>query len=83
MNMKTHFTPEWKEWIVTNVNAGRDLDGIFKILLDEGYAYAAIVKEMNYQPSKLAKELKNPFMAGSANQSLQTKAAQQQQQEKI
>ena len=34
--MKTVFTQDWKDWIHTNVNAGRDRDGIFKILLDEG-----------------------------------------------
>lgn len=79
--MKTHFTPEWKNWIVTNVNAGRDLDGIFKILLDEGYAYAAIVKEMNYQPSKLASELRNPFATGTTNQTQNNQVDQGQAQE--
>lgn len=61
--MKTYFSSDWKNWIVVNVNAGRDLDGIFKILLDEGYDYKAIVEEMNYQPSKAVNELINPFLA--------------------
>lgn len=66
--MKTHFEPEWQEWIKTNLNTGQDPDGIFKILLDEGYAYAAIVKQMNYQPSKPSWELVNPFNAKSFKQ---------------
>ena len=68
--MKTHFSSDWKNWIAINVHAGRDLDGIFKILLDEGYAYAAIVKEMNYQPGKPIDELINPF-SGRKQQSKQ------------
>ena len=59
--MKTEFTQEWKDWIATNVNAGQDRDGIFKILIDEGYAFSAIVKQMNYQPSRPVNELLNPF----------------------
>lgn len=61
--MKTYFSSDWKNWIAVNVNAGRDLDGIFKILLDEGYDYEAIVTEMNYQPTKSIDELINPFLA--------------------
>jgi len=59
--MKTEFSPEWKDWIKTNINAGQNPDGIFKILLDEGYAYASIVKEMNHQPSKPSSEIINPL----------------------
>ena len=59
--MKTDFSQEWKDWITTNINAGQDPDGIFKILLDEGYAYAAIVKEMNHQPSRPSSEIVNPL----------------------
>lgn len=70
--MKTHFTSEWKNWITTNVNAGQDLNGIFKILLDEGYDYSSIVKEMNYQPSQPASKLVNPFKANAINQNKQT-----------
>ena len=61
--MKNSFEQTWKDWIKTNIDSGRDPDGIFKILLDEGYSYAAIVKEMNYQPSKPASQLSNPFHA--------------------
>lgn len=66
--MKTVFTQDWKDWITTNVNAGQDKDGIFKILLDEGYTFAAIAKQMNYQPSRPVEELVNPFHANAAQQ---------------
>ena len=64
--MKTEFTADWKEWITTNVSAGRDLDGIFKILLDEGYAFDSIAQEMDYKPSRPISELKNPFDVAAA-----------------
>jgi prolyl 4-hydroxylase len=53
--------PEWIQWIHTNVDAGRDKDGIFKILLDEGYAYETIQRQMNYKPSVPLERLANPF----------------------
>ena len=65
--MKKKFTQDWKDWITTNVNSGQNKDGIFKILLDEGYDMVAIAKEMNYMPSVSIDQLVNPFHA-SANQ---------------
>ncbi|WP_409432246.1 prolyl hydroxylase family protein [Litorimonas sp. RW-G-Af-16] len=59
--MKTEFSSDWKSWIKTNVDAGQDRDGIFKILLDEGYSFTAIEKEMNYKPTRDISEIKNPF----------------------
>lgn len=59
--MKTTFGTDWKNWIKINVNNGQDKNGIFKILLDEGYAYDAIVSEMNYTPSVPVDQLTNPF----------------------
>ena len=66
--MKTKFTQEWKDWIATNVNAGQDRDGIFKILIDEGFDFSAIVEQMNYQPSRPVNELLNPFHAPAQSQ---------------
>jgi prolyl 4-hydroxylase len=34
--MKTHVDQSWKNWIQTNLDAGQNKDGIFKILFDEG-----------------------------------------------
>ena len=68
MQEKTTFTQEWKDWITTNVSSGQCRDGIFKILLDEGYEAAAIVKEMNYLPSVPIEQLINPFYAAALQQ---------------
>lgn len=66
--MKTLFDESWRNWIKTNVGNGQDKDGIFKILLDEGYEYRAICQEMNYQPSVALEELINPFEAQRNNE---------------
>lgn len=71
--MKTFFSPEWKKWIVTNLDAGQNPDGIFKILLDDGFDHAAIVKEMGHKPSKPISDLINPFdKPNQTQQSVQT-----------
>jgi len=59
--MKTTFDSDWQNWIQTNVNNGQDKNGIFKILLDEGYDYQAIVRQMNFSPSIPVDKLVNPF----------------------
>lgn len=59
--MKTEFDEAWLEWIQTNVNNGQDKNGIFKILLDEGYAFDAIERAMNFRPSVPTSQLVNPF----------------------
>lgn len=71
--MKTQFDESWRKWIITNVNAGRCKNGIFKILLDEGYSFDAIVEEMQYRPTLPTAQLVNPFHAN------QTSAQQRQQ----
>lgn len=71
--MKTHFDESWKAWISTNVASGHDKNGIFKILLDEGYDYRAIKREMNYEPDLPAFMIPNPHKQSRQNQ--QTQAA--------
>ena len=61
--MKTEFTADWKDWIETNIQSGKDRDGIFKVLHDEGYEYSAIVNEMNYRPSRAIEDIQNPLKA--------------------
>ncbi|MEE9302256.1 MAG: 2OG-Fe(II) oxygenase [Thiotrichaceae bacterium] len=61
--MKIGFTEEWKDWIRTNIAAGQHKDGLFKILLDEGFDHNAIKKEMNYEPRISPLFLVNPFDA--------------------
>jgi len=70
--VKTVFDESWKNWIKTNVDSGLDKDGIFKILLDEGYEYRAICKEMKYKPSVPLDKLINPFDAQRKNEARQT-----------
>ncbi len=71
--MKTSFDESWKDWIKTNVESGQSKDGIFKILLDEGYTIDAIVEEMGYRPSVSLETLVNPFKA-NAGQARQAQA---------
>ncbi|MCH9698009.1 MAG: 2OG-Fe(II) oxygenase [Gammaproteobacteria bacterium] len=68
MPKKTYFNSEWKRWIKTNVDAGQDKDGIFKILLDEGYQYSAIKRVMKYEPKVPVSQLINPFHATGQQQ---------------
>ena len=72
--MKTRFTPDWQDWIKTNVDAGNDKDGIFKILLDNDYDYWAIAEQMNYIPSRPADELINPHKVANKTSSVQSTA---------
>ena len=48
--MGKKITPEWINWIKLNIQRGCDKDGIFKILLDEGFSRDQIVAQMNYEP---------------------------------
>ena len=70
--MKTVFDEAWKNWIRTNVANGQDRDGIFKILLDEGYQYRAICQEMNYEPSVALDDLVNPLQNQRKNEVQET-----------
>jgi prolyl 4-hydroxylase len=51
----------WKSWIRHNVDRGCSKDGIFRILLDEGFAYDAIRDEMDYAPSIEIALVENPL----------------------
>ena len=49
--MKTEFSPEWQHWIESNISNGQDKDYIFNLLIDEGYSYDSIKKEMQFEPT--------------------------------
>lgn len=66
--MKTEFNADWQNWIKTNVDNGQDKHGIFKILLDEGFSYQAIQREMQFEPTIPVEELVNPFASAQAKQ---------------
>lgn len=59
-------TPEWEEWISLNVARGCDKDGIFRILLDEGFDYQQIAEHMGYRPSVDIATVANPLKAQPA-----------------
>lgn len=59
--MKNEFDESWKNWIQTNVDRGCCKDGIFKILLDEGFTFEAISRQMGYQPNVDIQALVNPL----------------------
>ena len=49
--MKTELNTDWKTWIKINVENGQDKNRLFKILLDEGFAYESIREEMQFEPT--------------------------------
>ena len=49
--MKTEFSPEWQQWIESNISNGQNKDYIFNLLIDEGYSYDSIKKEMQFEPT--------------------------------
>ncbi len=59
----TAFTQDWISWIDHNVSIGCDKNGIFKILLDEGFTYQQIQEQMNFEPTARIDELINPLRA--------------------
>jgi prolyl 4-hydroxylase len=61
--MNKVFTPDWTEWIKTNLDAGIKKDVIFKILLEHEFAYEDIQKEIDYTPSASPERLVNPHRA--------------------
>ncbi len=62
--MKTHFSDDWKNWIATNIAQGQSKDGLFRILLDEGFSYETISHELQYTPSRDIREIANPLRTG-------------------
>ena len=48
--MNREFNKEWVDWISLNIERGCDKDGIFKILIDEGFDPIQIEEHMGYKP---------------------------------
>lgn len=59
--MGKQITPDWVDWIKLNIQRGCDKDGIFKILLDEGFSRDQIVTQMNYEPVVDPAYITNPL----------------------
>jgi len=56
-------TQDWKDWIELNISRGCDKNGIYKILLDEGFSSINIEKEMGYVPNIDVTSIINPLKA--------------------
>ena len=41
---------EWIDWINLNISRGGEKEGIYEILIDEGFDPSDIEKQMGYQP---------------------------------
>ncbi|PCI87991.1 MAG: proline hydroxylase [Hyphomicrobiales bacterium] len=50
--MMPAFTQDWIDWIDENVNSGMNKDGIFKILLENGYEHEQIKTQMKHEPAQ-------------------------------
>lgn len=61
--MDKKITQDWKDWIELNISRGCDKDGIYKILLDEGFDPIDIEKEMSYVPDVDVATITNPLKA--------------------
>jgi LPS sulfotransferase NodH len=59
--MDKELTDDWADWIRLNIERGCDKDGIFRILLDSGFAHDQIVAEMNYEPTADLDLVTNPL----------------------
>jgi prolyl 4-hydroxylase len=59
--MEKVITPDWVDWITLNIQRGCDRDGIFKILLDEGFSREQIVAQMHYEPLVDPAHIINPL----------------------
>ncbi len=63
--MAKELTQEWLDWIQLNVERGCDRNGIFRILIDEGFDYQDIASHMNYQPTVDLVDITNPLKVGT------------------
>ncbi|MCX2976976.1 2OG-Fe(II) oxygenase [Candidatus Marimicrobium litorale] len=59
--MERAFTHDWLQWIELNLQRGCDKDGIFRVLLDEGFSHQQIVTQMRYEPSADPGTIENPL----------------------
>jgi len=59
--MSKNITPDWIEWSNLNMERGCDKDGIFKVLLDEGFGLRSIINSMGYIPIANPAFILNPL----------------------
>ena len=61
--MDKQLTSDWSDWIKLNIERGCDKDGIFKILLDEGFSRDQIMAKRSYEPVIDPAAIVNPLAA--------------------
>ena len=59
--MSKEFDKSWDDWLQLNLSRGCDKDGIFKILIDEGFEQALVEKKMGYIPTVHIDSIINPL----------------------
>ena len=59
--MYKEFNKEWRDWINLNIARGCDKNGIYKILIDEGFDPTQIEKHMRYKPNVSIDSIINPL----------------------
>ncbi len=67
--MARNLTREWQDWIKLNIDRGCDKNGIFRILIDEGFGFDTIANHMDYQPTMDLADIANPLKTGPSNPS--------------
>ena len=60
MKLKTKFSPDWKSWIQLNLKRGVEKAYIFNMLIENGFSYQSVVKEMKFEP-ELKQTLSNKW----------------------
>lgn len=59
--MKQAFDQGWNDWVETNLARHCERDGIFKVLLDNGFDYYSIAERLGYHPKLNPYLITNPL----------------------
>ena len=68
--LKKTLDKDWKNWVKTNVEAGCDKNGMFRIMLDEGFDYDLIKDALRFEPVIPLDQIINPLKQQTQNQSV-------------
>ena len=60
MTLKTKISTDWKSWIQSNLERGVEKAYLFNTLIENGFSYQSVVKEMNFEP-ELKQTLSNEW----------------------
>ena len=65
--MSKEFDKSWDEWLELNLRRGCDKDGIFKILIDEGFDQAFVERKMGHKPTIEIESIINPLKTNTSS----------------